>query len=127
MALFLGMAQQAYSKYENGTNVPGYKVLQHICVTLSVSADWLFGLSDETPTFVTGASPVPCLPCRNKDVTISRLVETNASQQDTIKSHERTIASQQKAIARLVDESNKKVPSLGTSSGFSGGQVKKSS
>lgn len=40
----IGMAQQQYSRYEQGKREPQLKHIRRICKTFNVSSDWLLGI-----------------------------------------------------------------------------------
>lgn len=44
-----GLTQQEVSLYEKGDREPTIQTLARLAIGLGVSADWLLGLSDETP------------------------------------------------------------------------------
>lgn len=85
----LGLTQVSYGRYEIGTREPDLKTLCRMGTILGVSADWLLGLDDRSPSSIhahnsavavnghavnSGASaPGPCSECANKDTTIARL------------------------------------------------------
>lgn len=49
MARKLGLSLRTYQKYEEGSRNPQLDTLVSIATALSVSTDWLLGLSDEAP------------------------------------------------------------------------------
>lgn len=50
MAAFVGMNGQAsWAQWEIGARQPKLDMFAHLCKRLGVTADWLLGLSDETP------------------------------------------------------------------------------
>ena len=55
MARQLGMARPQWIRYENGASVPGADILERICRTHAVSADWLLGLKDRDGSVRAGA------------------------------------------------------------------------
>jgi len=46
LAIFLGIKQQQYARYEKGVNIMPVTYLPEICKYLGVSADYILGLSD---------------------------------------------------------------------------------
>ena len=50
MASFVGgITQAAWAQWEMGARQPKLDVFAHLCKQLGVKADWLLGLSDDTP------------------------------------------------------------------------------
>ena len=46
MAIYLGIKQQQYSRYEKGINIMPVTYLPKICEKLNVSSDYILGLTD---------------------------------------------------------------------------------
>lgn len=47
IALYLGIKQQQYARYEKGINVMPITYLPKICKYFDISADYILGLTDE--------------------------------------------------------------------------------
>lgn len=61
----LFVSKQCISNWENGNIQPSIDMLIKICVTFSVSADYLLGLSNECTLDVTGLSTEQILHLQN--------------------------------------------------------------
>lgn len=49
----INVTQSALSMYENGTNLPSVDVISKIVATYNVSYNWIFGMEEETVSFLT--------------------------------------------------------------------------
>ena len=84
MARQLGIPRTQWIRYENGQNSPSAEMLERICRTNGVSADWLLGLE--------GASDDPVAIVRRQQnnldairLTAAQLAEESAALAGTIK------------------------------------------
>ena len=96
MASMLGILKSKWCRWEKGQHEPSIKDLVAICRIFSVQPAWLIGFSGEGGTRQAAGSG-GCPSCRDKDATILALAET--------------IASQQRTIAMLAGQNEKKMPS----------------
>lgn len=95
MARKFGVSQVAYGRWERGKAEPKFEVVVEICKNFSVSADWLFGLSDErgggVSVTATGGSAaagnnLTATLHGSSSAEVSRLLDIIESQQEVIKS-----------------------------------------